>query len=559
MKALIIILLSALATLTVIGQQQQLDWSEYISVHNEKNINSTQSEFSPSNWGNNIIFVKSKPRKKLIDKNLKEAYFDLFVSATNQGAFLKESSELSRTINTTYHEGPASYDQVDNKLYFTRNHYDGSEFNMTKDKQVLLQIYESQFIQGVWTKEKWSEVNQENIASCHPAISQAGTYIIFASDRPGGYGKMDLYISRKINGQWAEAINLGDQINSSKNDWFPYINDRNYLFFASDRSDGDLNIYMSELSQEQWSQPLRLPAPINTGFDDFGLIIDEQGKHGYLSSNRPGGLGKDDIYNFSSLVSLYNYIDPEYNDLDLKISAAETGELLEGALVKFRYLEESEAAIIDKDVFEHLHVDYDSLSSDSNGKAKVVLNEGYTMIEVSYKDLEKWQIIMSNQGSGKNLDVKLQPKEEAVIIEPQVIYIEKEIPAVEVLQNVAVDVGAIIVFDNIYYDYNSADLTTGAKKELDQLVELMLNNPELKIELSAHTDSRGNADYNLDLSARRAQRAKDYLSSRGIDRSNMTTKGYGETKLRNHCQDGVTCSEAEHIYNRRTEVKILQK
>ena len=126
------------------------------------------------------------------------------------------------------------------------------------------------------------------------------------------------------------------------------------------------------------------------------------------------------------------------------------------------------------------------------------------------------------------------------------------------LNNVEVKVGAIIVLENIYYDYNSYDLTRGAKTELDKLVMILKENPRLKIQLSAHTDSRGRSEYNMDLSQKRASSAKSYLVSQGVAGSQISSVGYGESQLRNHCADGVNCSEAEHIYNRRTEVKVLE-
>ena len=166
---------------------------------------------------------------------------------------------------------------------------------------------------------------------------------------------------------------------------------------------------------------------------------------------------------------------------------------------------------------------------------------------------------MSNHGSQKDIDVHLKDKEQPRKAEPEIVYIKETIPAPPTIKNVKVDVGAVIVFENIYYDYNSFVLTQGAKRELDDLAKIMIDNPNLKIQLSAHTDSRGRAEYNQDLSQQRANSARDYLISKGISYLNVQAIGYGETQLRNHCTDDVFCSEAEHIYNRRTEVKILQK
>jgi len=193
----------------------------------------------------------------------------------------------------------------------------------------------------------------------------------------------------------------------------------------------------------------------------------------------------------------------------------------------------------------------DSTYSDPYGKAKINLKEGHTLIEINHSGKEKWQLVMSNHGTNKNIDVTLNDTTIPQQTEPKIIYIEKEVPAPVTINNVKVDVGAVIVLENIYYDYNSS------MKELNILADLMLKNQRLKIKLTAHTDSRGDADYNQELSQKRADSAKNYLISRGIDYQNITSVGYGETQLRNHCKDGVYCTEAEHIYNRRTEVVII--
>lgn len=540
-----------------LAHSQDVNWSEYISVVNEKNINTVGIEFSPSYWQDDIVFVKSRTRQNIFDKNLNEPYFDLYLTDAKAGGYLKKANALSPKINSAYHEGPATFDNQNNKIIFTRVDYDGANFSFSSDKSVILKIFSSEYKDGIWSKPAKHSLNKADIPSCHPTLNANADILIFASDRPGGYGKMDLYISYKNANIWSEPVNMGPQINSEENDWFPFINDRNYLFYSSLQSE-QYDIKMSELIDSSWTQAINLPSPINSQYDDFGLIINEQGTDGYLTSNRPGGLGKDDIYSFNSLISIFGFGNSEYNTLNLKITDKVSNQKLSGAKIKYRYLSEDESISFDESIFKVKEVTFKNEKSDLNGLAKIKLHEGFTLIEINYPSKKPWQLILSNKGSAKNLDVKM---EDLPILETQkeIVYIEKEVPVKEKLNNVSVDVGAVIVFDNIYYNYNSSELTLGAKKELDKLAEIMLENQNLKIELSAHTDSRGKTEYNQLLSDNRATSAKKYLLTRGIISSNIVARGYGETQLRNHCSDKVNCSEAEHIYNRRTEVRILQK
>ncbi len=557
---IIILILSLTLSLASLSQELE-DWSEYIEVYNQKAINSEGTEFGTAYWNDNVIFVKSRPRQKILDKKTKETYFDLYISDVNKISALVNSQPISTVINSEYHEGPATFSPDGKTIYFTRVDYAQGQFNMSKEKEVQLKIFESQFQNGSWTEPKRSSFNQDQIASAHPTISADESYIIFASDRPEGHGKMDLYITYNKNGQWSSPSNLGLEINSAGNDWFPYISEKGQLFYSSDgKSDSrGIDVYISSNLGEQWVTPTRLPYPMNTRYDDFALIVDEKATSGYFSSNRPTGLGKDDIFGFNSLVSLFTLTAHDYNEVTLNIKDENSGNSLSNVNVTYSPITDEKISQFDRDIFRlPINEKTKKIQSDGNGQAFLTLFEGYTLVDINYQGKEPWQIILSNHGNEKAIDVLLKDKITQSPSEPKIVYIEKEVPA-EVIKNVKVDVGAVIVFDNIYYDYNSDVLTTGAKRELDVLIDVMKNNSSIKIQLSAHTDSRGQADYNMALSERRAQSAKSYLISKGIPANQMVAVGYGENQLRNHCSDGVGCSEAEHIYNRRTEVKILQK
>lgn len=550
-------------TLSLVSFSQQLeDWSEYIEIYNQKAINSAGTEFGTTYWNNNVVYLKSRPRQKILDKKTKETYYDLYVADVNKISALVNSKPISTTINSEYHEGPATFTSDGNTIYFTRVDYVQGQFNLSKEKEVQLKIFESKFENGSWVKPQRSSFNADQIASAHPSISADASYIIFASDRPEGYGKMDLYVSFNINGQWSLPSNLGPKINSVGNDWFPFIASTGHLIYASDgKSDSKgIDIYISSIIEEEWITPTRLPYPINTRYDDFSLIIDKKATSGYFSSNRPGGLGKDDIFGFNSLVSLYTLSSQDYNDVTLNIKDAISGNPMSNVVINYSPISDEQITQFDRDIFSSpSNQQTKKTQSDDKGHASLTLFEGFTLVDINHKGKDPWQIILSNHGNEKNIDILLKDVVIELPAEPQIVYIEKEVPATEVIRNVKVDVGAVIVFDNIYYDYNSDVLTTGAKRELDVLLDVMKNNPNIKIQLSAHTDSRGQAEYNIELSERRALNAKSYLVSKGIPSNQIVAVGYGENQLRNHCADGVQCSEAEHIYNRRTEVKILQK
>ena len=551
-----IIFLSLVSTFLVDAQEQRANWSDLISIQNEDLINSPSTEFSPAFWGDLLVFVQARERQKLLDKQTNEPFFDLVFCQKNNGT-LSQVKTFDSTINTPYHEGPAHFSPSGDEIYFTRVDYDGSEFNIEKDKTVTLKIFHSIYENGSWAKPIKISLNEPDVASCHPTLNYDKNLIVFASDRPGGYGKMDLYKSYYENGNWSAPINLGPDINSEENDWFPSINERGLLFFASDRTDKNLDIYLCEGLEENWSAPKSLPTPLNTIYDDFGLITDKNAMSGYLSSNRPGGQGKDDLYQFSSQNSLYEYVDSTYNLISLKVTN-EAGQALSQAEVTVHSLDESDLNNFNNKIFNP-KADNFLLATLTNieGESEVNLDSGYKLISIQAQGKEQWQQIISAQWGGADYSITLKNLPEEKVVEPQIIYIEKEVPAPSI-NNVKVEAGAVIVFENIYYEYGSTALTRGAEIELNKLIDLMHENSKLRIQMSAHTDCRGKEDFNLDLSNKRAESAKNYMITNGIGGHRIEAVGYGESQPRNHCVDGVQCSEAEHIYNRRTEVKILE-
>jgi outer membrane protein OmpA-like peptidoglycan-associated protein len=538
------------------AQYTDQQWKDIVTISNEEQINTELTEFSPSYWNEFIIYVGSRSRQKIFDKNHNEPYYDLYLAGKNRDGQLDRTASFSKVLNTPYHEGPLTFNKEGNKIFFTRSDFDKGELRMNTEKVVVNKIFESSYKNDQWSDAVLSSFNTEEYTSCHPALDNEGTTIIFSSNRPNGYGKMDLYKTTLINGSWSAPENLGPSINTPENEVFPFIHENDILLYSSNYNTekNDLDIYKIKLNQDK-AEAISLPSPINTNYDDFGICIDPVGLNGYLSSNRPSSKGKDDIYRFSSTKSILSYKDDSYNRVKLTVYDQFEQSRLENVTIKLSPIPEDKILSFDDSVFDISDNDLVTEVTDKNGEAYLQLYDGYNLISVQSDGKEKWQKIISTQKTQDAIIVKLK---NAVTLKKDTIiqYIEKVAPAT--INNVEVKEGATLIFNNIYYDYNSYEIKKGAAYELDELAIIMKNNPKLKILLSSHTDSRGEASYNQKLSENRAQAAKQYLVSKGVFSNQISTIGYGETQLRNHCKDGIKCSEAEHIYNRRTEVKILK-
>jgi len=558
MKIYVFITLLFLVSGYADAQFDDNDWSEILEISNEEKINTEKGEFSPTYWKEYIIYVGSRSRQKIFDKNTKEPFYDLFLSGKNREGQLDRTASFSKEINTPYHEGPMTFSTDGNKILFTRVDYSNGDLRMNEEKIVLNKIWESNYENGFWSEATLSQVNIEEYASCHPSLSRDNKILIFSSDRPGGFGKMDLYISYRENDLWSTPINMGPEINTEENEVFPFVHDNDYLLYSSNYNseNNDLDIYKIKISAstENYST-VKLCAPINTDYDDFGITLDELGLQGYLSSNRPGGKGNDDIYKFQSTKSILSYGDTDYNKVKVIVTNKSQNTPMPNITIKLLKIEDENFLAFDQSLFDFADKKYETFYTDENGEAYLQINDGYNLLGIQEEGMKNWQMVLSSKKSNEHINVQLAQEKQIEKRDTIVQYIER--PAKPMIGNVEIVKGATLIFNNIYYDYNSHEIKKGAANELDELAKIMLANPNLKVQLSAHTDARGDANYNQKLSEKRASSAKLYLTSKGITSMQITTVGYGESNLRNHCKDGIKCSEAEHIYNRRTEVKVL--
>jgi len=389
-------------------------------------------------------------------------------------------------------------------------------------------LFISYFRGGGFTDPVWMPVNEEETYwNSTPAFSPNGEVLYFASNRPGGSGGTDLYKATKLaNGDFGNAQNLGPEINTPGNEMFPRpMGDQ--LFFASDGHPGfgKLDLFIAE-SKDGKTTITNLGKNINSVGDDFGIFFTNYPKEGFISSNREGGSGDDDIYYFEDKTPKPKIVNVFLNVKTLQ-RTPEGDEIV---------LPSTRVALYDS-TKQTVGGDF----SNQQGRLRFQLqpNAEFTMIASKNGYFTK-SIAYSTIGK--------TPSQEELIQDVTNVTLDTTI----VLEKLELE--KAIVLENIYYDLDKANIRPDAALELDKLVKILQDNPDIKIELSSHTDSRASDEYNQDLSQRRAESAVNYIISQGISKDRLVAKGYGESQL--IIENAQT--EEEHQVNRRTEFKVIE-
>jgi outer membrane protein OmpA-like peptidoglycan-associated protein len=304
------VLLFSLSCWQMAQAQETTTTQHPVFITNETTINTNQLEFSPAFYEDGIVFVSSnavKGKEKVFDGKIGRKTMSIFVAFRDTSGKLSKPKPFASELVSMLHEGPLTFDKTGENIYFTRNNNDGNHASYTKGK-ARLKIYTSEIKASKWGEPVELPFNENESDACHPTISADGDKIFFASNRAGGYGGMDLYVCEKgPDGKWGKPVNLGPKINTAKNEVFPFIHADGTLFFSSDGliGAGGLDLFMTQPNKKAGFQaPKNLGRTFNTDKDDFGLIVDLDRKNGYFSSNRGGGVGEDDIYNFHAPESL---------------------------------------------------------------------------------------------------------------------------------------------------------------------------------------------------------------------------------------------------------------
>ncbi len=297
---------------------------EPIIITNETEINSIFQEYSPAFYQNGLVFIASNPAvnaEKKEDDNTGKATTSLFFAAGNGKGSLQKPLTFAEELTTKFYDGPLSFSKDGNTIYFTRTNLRRGKPIKAKDGLVKLKIYAATKKDNKWGNIFELPFNNAEFDCAHPSVSNDGRRLYFSSNRPGGFGGMDLYVSTLINGKWSDPVNLGPKVNTDKNEIFPFIHADGKVYFASNghKGIGNLDIFSTMKTDTGWLKPLNLPEPINSRSDDFGLIVSADKKSGYFSSNRASGKGDDDIFNFVALegIDLQNNVaNIEENDSD---------------------------------------------------------------------------------------------------------------------------------------------------------------------------------------------------------------------------------------------------
>ncbi|WP_134204572.1 OmpA family protein [Pedobacter suwonensis] len=431
----------------------------------------------------------------------------------------KMVKKLGGVFNNKYHTAAAAV-FPDGSIIFTGNNYLNGKTSKSSDGTIKLKLYTAYGPNLSATKE--FPYNSNEYSTGHPALTPDGNILVFASDRPGGFGGTDLYYCVKSGrGEWTSPINMGKLINTEGNEMFPsFDHDGNLIFSSTGLAGfGGLDLFQVPLKEmKPTTAPVNMGAPINSSKDDFALILTPDGKKGYFSSNREGN---DNIYEFRR--STYKII------LQGTLTDARTRIPLAGGRILMHHLDGT-----------------DTIKTDNQGRFKREL-PAETDYEVTAQKLGYINNIQFTTSVGIqkdsviNLDIRLNRAESAQ----------------QYVLNHCDSLKKVFSVKNIYYDLDRSEIRPDAKGALNELVELMRKYPEITIITSSHCDSRASEEYNRNLSLRRGEAAKQYLVARGIQSDRIKVEYYGKTRLVNRCYDGVNCSEEDQQLNRRTEFDVI--
>ncbi len=317
-----------------------------VKIRNEKGINSARLDFSPMYYKDGIVFVSTRGQMKkgFTDKWINDKFMDLYYApANNSSGSLENPENFDKDINSKYHEGPVSFADGEQTLFFTRNNYMQGKKGFSKDRVTKLKIYSARKVNDRWDEVRDLWFNSSEIDVCHPALSKDGKVFVFSrTSGNDGYGGMDLYVSFQLGSKWTAPRNLGPNINTAGNEVFPYIHDDGTLFFSSNglAGLGGLDVFLADkMGTERdslWGFPLNVGSPFNSSVDDFGFILNPEGTEGYFTSNREGGQGGDDIYSFKATPNLDRVLPRPTRPMTICVYDVATSKRIADAQVRIR-------------------------------------------------------------------------------------------------------------------------------------------------------------------------------------------------------------------------------
>ncbi|MGO4906634.1 OmpA family protein [Flavobacterium sp. W20_MBD1_R3] len=489
-------------------------------------INSIYSDYGTALYSNEMLFASARDTGSLGQRKHKwtNQYFTNLYSA-NLGENMNpgEPQKFDKKINSKFHESTPVFTKDGKTMYFTRNNYLDGKKGKDANKITLLKIYKATLENDSWSNITELPFSSDNYSVAHPTLSPDGKTLYFASDMPGTIGLSDLFkVQINDNGTYGIPENLGNNINSEGRETFPFINDENEIYFASDGHPGlgGLDVFVSTISANgTFGEVQNLGADINSPKDDFAYLIDTKSRRGFFTSNRDGGLGYDDIYKFLELrkITCQQLLFGEITDLATK-------ELLPDAKVT---------------LFDNQFNIVNTTISDDKGNYSFTVECGKTYYVRAQKPeytANEQKITISDENGKTYLPIALENAKCKVTIGD--------------------DLGKCFNIKMIYFDLDKSNIRQEAAFDLEKILDVLNQNPTMKLDIRSHTDSRQTFKYNEALSDRRAKSTINWLIKNGVSTNRLTGKGYGETQLVNKCADDVECTEEEHQLNRRSEFII---
>jgi peptidoglycan-associated lipoprotein len=512
-------------------------------------LNTNGTEFGPVMYNGELIFTASKKDDIYKANNL--PFLGLYKSKllTNQQGSKVELFSKS-IFDEAVHEGTSTFNKEGTVMVFARGN------TGSKKGAADVDLYASaKDTQGQWTVPQLISISDSAAWDSSPAFSADGRTLYFASNRAGGIGGIDIYrVNMDASGRFGTPQNMGRTINTPGDDMFPYAAKDGRLFFASDGHPGfgGLDIFVATRKDGKTVVD-NLGTPMNSRYDDFALTNSEH-KKGYFSSNREGGQGDDDIYYFED-TSPDPIVEPP---IIAKKDETKPDPKLPVVVKNVRYFLAGNVTNKEGTPLDSAKIRLIDVNTNLQSAEAITIEDGKYGTFALEKEAE-YSILIERPGYFTkripfNMVGKEIPQDQLSKLDTDTTFFVSttlEKPAINLVVN------NIFSINPIFYDLNKSNIRMDAAPELDKVVQALEDNPTVKIELGSHTDSRSSAEYNQDLSQRRAEAAIKYIIAKGIDPNRLRAKGYGESQLVNKCADGVECTEEEHQQNRRTEFKVF--
>ena len=480
-------------------------------------FNSEQSDFGGTMYEDKLYITSGRNDNRKTYGWNDQPFLDIYSMTKNTDGSYQDATLANDKINTRFHEGLVSFTPDGNTMYFSRESYFEKDYkrdSLNKVRYSQLYLFKATKLGSDWDTVESLAINSYNYSVKNPSVSTDGKTLYFASNKPGGYGDFDIY-KAPINedGTLGEPQNLGQKVNTEGQEMFPYISNNNTLYFSSNGQLGlgGMDVFYTREIDGKMAPIRNVGIPVNSNADDFAFSIDEETDEGFVSSNRDGGKGSDDVYAFKKLQPL----------CDVLISATvlddKTREPISGASVSLYDAEGNKVV---------------SKTTNAEGLAEFIVEcEEDSELEVVMDGFDSKKVpVKGSSEEENNVQISLDPIE-ILIVEDR------------------------IELEPIFFEFDKSNVTAQAAFELDKLVQIMNRYPEMVINATSHTDSRGPESYNERLSDRRAKTTIQYVISKGIAESRISGMGKGESEPKIDCASG--CTKEQHAENRRSEFIII--